>query len=83
MKRAPEPFLDLRELSAQRIFGKKSVRHLRRIAVLQNVDPSTFEGVVETSFRTAYSYPRFTMVGGRWGLYRSQVEAYQRLKGAA
>lgn len=73
-------FYTLRELATERVFPQ-SQSHLRRVAQLQQKDQATFEGKVRMSWVAVNSFPRFTSLGGRWGLYASQIEQHRREKG--
>jgi hypothetical protein len=75
-----DPFYTLRDLVEMGVFGTKSVRHLRRVAQHQRIDPRTYESKFEMSLAAAHSYPKFTTEGGRWGLYASQIEEHRMRK---
>lgn len=76
----PDPFYTLRELVELRVFGKKSVSHLRRVAQLQRVDRRRYTAKIRMSWGVVDSYPQFVMEGGEWGLYESQIAEHRAWK---
>lgn len=80
MTRAPEPFYSISDLIELHVFGNKSHSHIRRIAQLQQKDPTRYAGKVRLSWTIVHSYPRFVTVGGRWGLYASELAKFQSQK---